>query len=98
MWTNDIEDCGFACDGYATFDLQSLIAQAGEAGAGGIAPPPVVTGPYDELNVTSLELRFNGGSPSAAVDNLSFIPEPSTALLVGLGLVGMARLRQRGRR
>ncbi|MGY8738481.1 MAG: DUF4465 domain-containing protein, partial [bacterium] len=30
-----------------------------------------------------------------AIDNLTTIPEPSTALMLGLGLTGLARLRRR---
>ena len=94
MWTRDIQDCGFTCDGYALFNLQALGPQAGEVGATGIAAAPIFTGAYDALSVASLEITFMGSSPSAAVDNLSFIPEPNTALLLSLGL-GMMGIRRR---
>jgi hypothetical protein len=95
QWTLDINDCGFTCDGYKLFDLQTLGAQSPETGATNSTPAPTVTGAYDMFHVVSMNLRFHGSSPSAAVDNLSFVPEPSTALLVGLGLAAMAGARRR---
>lgn len=95
MWTKDIADCGFTCAGFKVFDLQTLAAQVGEEPSNSTTPAPTVTGAYDKFSVLSMELRFHGTSPSAAVDNLSFVPEPSTALLLGLGLAAMAGTRRR---
>ena len=95
MWTEDIADCGFTCDGFKTFDLQTLAAQAGETVLNAIAPAPVVTGPYDDSSVVSIAFRFHGSSPSAAIDNLSFVPEPGTGLLLALGVAVAAGSRRR---
>jgi hypothetical protein len=95
MWTKDVDDCSFACDGFKLFDLQTLAAQIGETVTNSTTPAPTVTGAYDKFSVMTMSLRFHGGSPSAAVDDLSFIPEPSTGLLVGLGLAALAGKRRR---
>jgi hypothetical protein len=95
MWTLDVSVCG-VCDGYKTIDLQTLLAQVPEAGATGLdVPVPTITGAFDLTAVDSLLIRFHGLSPSAAVDDLVFVPEPSTALLIGLGLVGFGVTRRR---
>jgi len=94
MWTFDVNVCG-SCDGYAEIDLTTLIAQSGEAGTTAVTLAPTMTGDFDGLSVETLELRFHGSSPSAAVDTLEYIPEPGTALLFGLGLVGLAAARRR---
>jgi len=94
MWTNDIDDCGFTCDGFAILDLQELGAQAGEPGAGGVTPAPTVIGAYDDTQVVTMELRFHGANPSAAIDDITFVPEPGTAVLVGLGLAAVGARRR----
>ncbi|MBW2286299.1 MAG: PEP-CTERM sorting domain-containing protein [Deltaproteobacteria bacterium] len=98
MWTNDVEFCGFACDGYAVFDLQTLGAQAGEDGGSSITPAPIInniSGVYDKFSIESLEITLDGSTPSAGFDNLTYVPEPGTGVLLGLGLVGLAARRRR---
>ena len=38
---------------------------------------------------------FNGGTPFGGLDNAVGVQEPGTALLMGLGLVGLAGIRRR---
>jgi hypothetical protein len=79
-WTHDISVTPFA-DGFGTLDLTTLTDQVGEAG--GTATAIQMAG-FDPTDVSLLEIRFSSNSPSAAIDNLVFIPGPPT-LLVMLG-------------
>jgi len=79
QWTGDITQPGQV--GYQVLDLTTLLPQLG-VGPGGFANVSQ-TLLFDPNDVVQLEVSFNG---SAAVDNLVFVPEPTTALLLGLGL------------
>ena len=82
-WTTDITVSG---DGWETLDLTTTLAQAGDNGGG----PAVVIldeAGFDRFSVVSLDVAFTGRSPSAALDNLAFVPEPATIALLGLGLI-----------
>ncbi len=82
-WTFDIASSG--PDGYETLDLTTLAPQLGEGGASATA---FEDAGFDINSVVELEVIFTG---SAGIDNLSFIPEPSSLLLLSLGLVALRR-------
>jgi len=90
-WTGDIED---GDPGIGTLDLNTLLPQAG-VGPGNPLATVSEIGAFDEFDVVSMDIWFGG---SAAVDNLSFVPEPGTIVLVGLGLVGLQLHQRRTRR
>ncbi len=46
---------------------------------------------FDLADIATLEIEIEG---SAAIDNLVFVPEPTTGLLMMCGLVGLARRRR----
>lgn len=79
QWTGDITQPGQV--GFQVLDLTTLADQLG-VGPGGLATASQ-TALFDPSDVVQLEVSFGG---SAAVDNLVFVPEPTTALLLGLGL------------
>ena len=88
FWTGDIE----AGDvGIGTLDLA---LQADQVGVGPGNPLAIFSQDvgFDEFDVVQLDVLFDG---SAALDTLTFIPEPGTMCLVGLGLTALA---WRGRR
>ena len=86
-WTNDVT---VAPVGWDTLDLTTLAPQLGEGGGTATASEDPF---FDALDVISLSVVFDG---SAGLDNLRFIPAPSTAVgLVG-GLLGLRRRRRRG--
>jgi len=92
MWTGDIDQCGGTCNGFETLDLTSTSSQLGEGGFS----TSVVTDPgFDPSNVNSLTMLLTGTPGSGAIDNVTFIPEPTTAVLVGLGLLGLGLARRR---
>lgn len=78
-WTGDIMN-GY--QGWDTLDLTSLLPQVG-VGAGNPSTSVNEVGAFDSFDVVQVQISFSG---SAGIDNISFVPEPSTALLVGLGL------------
>jgi hypothetical protein len=94
MWTDDIFLCGGACVGFATLDLTTLSDQTGESG---VLATVVEDAFFDSLSVISLDVQFVGNPSSGGIDNLVFTPEPSTGLLIGVGLLalGVNRRRQR---
>jgi PEP-CTERM motif len=47
------------------------------------------------LSQTALSVTFGAGTQAAAFDNISAVPEPASALLVGLGLTALAIKRRR---
>jgi len=91
MWTGDIDVC-IGCDGYDTLDLTSLIAQLGE---GGSSTSVIEDLGFDDFHVKTLEVQFIGNPSSGALDNITFIPEPSTGLLLLSGLAALAHGRRR---
>jgi hypothetical protein len=53
---------------------------------------------FDTDGVLSISGGRNGQGVSGQINNLfepTFLPEPSTALLFGIGLIGIAALRKR---
>ena len=87
-WTGDIVDDG--PPGYGTLDLTTLANQAG-VGPGNPDATATEDAGFDANDVVGLSVVFNG---SAALDNLVFVPEPGTLLLLGAGL-GLLTLRRR---
>ena len=53
---------------------------------------------FDENDVQSLTVAFGGDPASGALDNLTFVPEPNTLVLLALGLTSFAALARRERR
>jgi hypothetical protein len=86
-WTGDI-DLGDV--GFDTLDLTTLANQAG-VGPGNPDATASQDPGFDANDVVSLSVVFNG---SAALDNLVFVPEPSTLFLIGTGL-GLLAIRRR---
>ncbi len=88
QWTGDITVPGQ--QGYQTLDLTTLLPQLG-VGPGGNATASEL-GSFNPDDVRHINITFNG---SAAIDNISFVPEPGTALLVGFGLGALGLRRRR---
>ena len=86
MWTNDINVNG--PDGYDRLDLTTLLPQLGE---GGTTATATEDASFNADLVAKLEVQFNG---SGGLDNLTFVPEPSIAMLLGLGLAVSGALRR----
>lgn len=88
-WTGEIP----GTDGKGVFDLQNFAAQSDEGGPASSAA--VVDAGFDGTTVTKLSI-FNPSS--GGIDDIVFTPEPSTALLLAGGLLGLLRVgRRRGR-
>ena len=85
-WTNELP----TPNGFDLLDLTTLVGQIGEGGSMATAMEDVG---FDSTNVVTMEVHFSG---SAALDNLSFIPEPGG--LAGLLLGGLAFLTRTRRR
>lgn len=85
-WTGDIT---VIPPGWQTLDLTTLLPQVGIGGGGNATAADL--GGFDIDDVVGIEINFSG---SAAIDNITFVPEPTTALLVGLGLAAMAVRRR----
>jgi len=81
-WTGDTA--------FETLDLLLTTPQPGP-GPGGFAVVMSEAAGYDPTSVASLQVSFSG---SAAMDNLRFVPEPSTAILLGCGLLAIGRRRR----
>jgi hypothetical protein len=82
-WTTDVSVSG---DGWETLDLTTLSPQAAD-GTGG---PAIVTfndALFDGTSIVNMDVAFIGCSPSGAIDNIAFIPEPMTVAFIGLGAV-----------
>lgn len=79
--------------GIGPLDLTTLLSQAGVGPGNPLATVSQDAG-FNANQVTDLSITFSG---SAGIDNVTFVPEPSTGLLVAMGLIGLAsnRLRRR---
>jgi hypothetical protein len=88
QWTGDITQPGQP--GFQVLDLTTLLPQLG-VGPGGNATAAEF-GAFDPTDVINVAISFSG---SAAIDNINFVPEPGTALLVGLGLGALGLRRRR---
>jgi len=89
FWTHDVESCP---QGWDTLMLDTLVPQVGEGGS--IATAWQDDG-FDELRVVSLEVALVGCNTSIAIDNLTFVPEPAAACVLGLGAAGLLHRRKR---
>jgi hypothetical protein len=87
-WTGDI-DTGDV--GIGTLDLTSLVGQPG-VGPGNPIATVIEDAGFDENDVVEMDVFFYG---SAALDTLTFIPEPGTVSMVGLGLMALGWRRRR---
>ncbi|MEM7626185.1 MAG: PEP-CTERM sorting domain-containing protein [Planctomycetota bacterium] len=90
-WSNDIVDSGPA--GFDTLLLDTLLPQEGE----GIGGPALATEDpgFDPFLVVNLDVTFEGRSPSGALDNLVFVPEPTSVVLaLGGALLFVGRRRR----
>ncbi|MGH0028515.1 MAG: PEP-CTERM sorting domain-containing protein [Myxococcota bacterium] len=94
QWTGDIDTCG-GCQGWDTLDFTTLANQLGEGGGTATALEDVG---FDPTDVVGLEIQFLGNPSSGGVDNLTFVPEPTTGGLLALGLAGLAAFRRSGAR
>jgi len=86
-WNGDVDQNPLV--GYQDLDLTTLAGQVG-IGNGQLATAADLNG-FDPTDVVQVEFFFSG---SAAIDNLVFVPEPGTALLLGLGLAGLGWRRR----
>ena len=86
FWTFDVFVDG--PDGFDTLDLTDITPQTGE---GGFDATAVEDAGFIATDVRTLEIIHDG---SAAVDDLSIIPAPSTLLVLMAGLAGMRRRRR----
>ncbi len=89
-WTGDIEQLEV---GIQTLDLTTLANQVGVGPGKPLATASEDAG-FDASDVVLLTVDFDG---SAALDNLSFVPEPSTFALLGLAVAGLASLGRKRR-
>lgn len=89
-WTYEISDPNLPVGGlgYDTLDLTSLADQPGEGGS--VATATEDAG-FDAADVQQLKVEFDG---SGGLDNLVFVPEPSTACLLAIGVFAVLRRRR----
>jgi hypothetical protein len=98
-WTQDVAVAGI---GWHTLDLQDTLPQPGEPGATG-GPAVVIQNDagYDILNIVKMKVALVGDeqsispSPSGAIDNLVFVPEPATIALLTLGSLTLIPRRKK---
>jgi hypothetical protein len=81
--------------GFQVLDLQTLAPQPSESLAtGGDAIVSLNDPGYDPLSIVRVEVHYNGGSSSGAIDNLTFVPEPASLTLLALGLAGILKRKR----
>lgn len=85
-WTFDVDQDG--PNGFDTLDLTLLTPQVGEGG--GVATAIEDAG-FNPANVVKLEITTSG---SSGIDNLVFVPGPSSLLVLAGGLIGLRRRRR----
>lgn len=91
QWTTDPT---VSPTGFQTLLLNTLANQPSEPNAtGGDATASEDLG-FDPTQVVTLDVLFGGPSPSGGLDNLEFIPEPSSFALLALGGLGLIRRRR----
>lgn len=91
-WTTDLT---VALNGWQTLDLTTLLPQPSEVNAiGGDAVVTLNDPGFDPQDVIQLDVAIVGSSPSGALDNIVFIPEPGAMVLLGLGALGLRRRRK----
>ena len=83
-WTNEVNEMPA---GFDTLDLTILSDQIGEGG--GLASAVEDSG-FDPTSVERLRIDIDG---SGGIDNLTFVPTPGAAAL--MGLAGLATMRRR---
>lgn len=66
----------------------------GQLGEGGSTATAVEDAGFDPQDVVQLEFQFLGKPSSGGLDDLTFVPEPSAALLLASGLVALAMGRR----
>lgn len=90
-WTFEADDPNLppGGQGYDTLDLTTLANQTGEGGSTATATE---TAGFDPFSVVQLTVELDG---SGGVDNLVFVPEPASALLIALAAPLMLRRRRR---
>lgn len=88
-WTYEVNDNNLPMGGkgFDTLDLTSLADQVGEGG--GVATATQDNG-FDANDVLHLTVAMDG---SGAIDNLVFVPEPASALLLVAGALLLRRRR-----
>ncbi len=90
MWTTDPT---VSPTGYQTLLLNTLADQPAEPNAAGGDATATEDLGFGPAAVVTLDIAIVGNSPSGGIDNLVFIPEPSSLAL--LSLAGLALLRRR---
>ena len=85
FWTFDVQ---VSLNGYDTLDLTTLLDQIGEDGGTATASE---TAGFDPTDVVQLRVVHTG---SAGLDNVVFIPEPGSALLLAFGSLALLHRRR----
>lgn len=88
-WTTDVT---VSLVGWQELDLTTLLNQPAEPNATGGDATATEDAGFDPSSVVALDVNISG---SGAIDNLSIVPEPTTALMVGVGLAGLVPRRRR---
>lgn len=91
QWTTDPT---VSPTGYQTLLLNTLANQPSEPNASGGDATASEQAGFDPTQVKFLDVAFGGPSPSGGLDNLEFIPEPSSLALLAFGGLGLIRRRR----